>query len=133
MQEEICDKTQPCLKTPFLAAAIDSYSEARSLRKSSPIAGLDRADFLLALAREGEDAVVVDFAELEEKSNVAENALVMHPLIFSHAGLLDLPLLISVIVSKVWQQKLRFPVSVILLHRPWRILLDLWLLKHIQP
>ena len=38
-----------------------------SQEKAAQIAGLDRTDFLLELAREGEDAFVVDFADLERE------------------------------------------------------------------
>ena len=38
-----------------------------SQEKAAQVAGLDRTDFLLALAREGEDAFVVDFADLERE------------------------------------------------------------------
>ena len=38
-----------------------------SQEKAAQVAGLDRTDFLLALAREGEDAFVVDFADLEKE------------------------------------------------------------------
>lgn len=43
-------------------------SVVRSLRKSQPkVAGLNRTGFLLALAREGEDAFGVDLADLESE------------------------------------------------------------------
>ncbi len=35
-----------------------------SQEKAAQVAGLDRTDILLAMAREGEDAFVVDFADL---------------------------------------------------------------------
>lgn len=48
-----------------LAAAIHWYERgAMSQEKAAALAGLDRTDFLLALAREGEDAFVVDFDDL---------------------------------------------------------------------
>lgn len=51
-----------------LAAAIHWYERGEiSQEKAAHIAGLDRTDFLLALAREGEDAFVVDFADLERE------------------------------------------------------------------
>ncbi len=51
-----------------LAAAIHWYERGDiSQEKAARIAGLDRTDFLLALAREGEDAFVVDFADLERE------------------------------------------------------------------
>ena len=51
-----------------LAAAIYWYKRGEiSQEKAALIAGLDRTDFLLALAREGEDAFVVDFADLERE------------------------------------------------------------------
>lgn len=51
-----------------LAAAIHWYARGDiSQEKAARIAGLDRTDFLLALAREGADAFVVDFADLERE------------------------------------------------------------------
>jgi predicted HTH domain antitoxin len=51
-----------------LAAAIHWYQRGQiSQEKAAQIAGLDRTDFLLALAREGVDAFVVDFADLERE------------------------------------------------------------------
>ena len=51
-----------------LAAAIHWYQRGEiSQEKAAQVAGLDRTDFLLALAREGEDAFVVDFADLERE------------------------------------------------------------------
>jgi predicted HTH domain antitoxin len=48
-----------------LAAAIHWYKRGKvSQETAAQVAGLDRTDFLLALAREGEDAFVVDFADL---------------------------------------------------------------------
>jgi predicted HTH domain antitoxin len=48
-----------------LAAAIHWYERgAMSQEKAAALAGLDRTDFLLALAREGENAFVVDFDDL---------------------------------------------------------------------
>ncbi|HKG61808.1 MAG TPA: UPF0175 family protein [Pyrinomonadaceae bacterium] len=51
-----------------LAAAIHWYKRGEiSQEKAAQVAGLDRTDFLLALAREGEDAFVVDFADLDRE------------------------------------------------------------------
>ena len=51
-----------------LAAAIHWYERGGiSQEKAAQVAGLDRTDFLLALAREGEDTFVVDFADLERE------------------------------------------------------------------
>lgn len=51
-----------------LAAAIHWYQRGEiSQEKAAQVAGLDRTDFLLALAREGEDAFVVDFADLQRE------------------------------------------------------------------
>ena len=51
-----------------LAAAIHWCERGEiSQEKAAQVAGLDRTDFLLALAREGEDAFVVDFADLERE------------------------------------------------------------------
>jgi len=51
-----------------LAAAIHWYERGEvSQEKAAQVAGLDRTDFLLALAREGEDAFVVDFGDLERE------------------------------------------------------------------
>ena len=51
-----------------LAAAIHWYSRGQvSQESAASIAGLDRTDFLLALAREGVDAFVVDFEDLERE------------------------------------------------------------------
>ncbi len=51
-----------------LAAAIHWYERGDiSQEKAAAIAGLDRTDFLLALAREGADAFVVDFADLAKE------------------------------------------------------------------
>ena len=51
-----------------LAAAIHWYGRGEvSQEKAAEIAGLDRTDFLLALAREGEDAFVVDFDDLKRE------------------------------------------------------------------
>ena len=51
-----------------LAAAIHWYERGEiSQEKAAQVAGLDRTDFLLALAREGEDAFVVDFANLDRE------------------------------------------------------------------
>ena len=51
-----------------LAAAIHWYERGEiSQEKAAQVAGMDRTDFLLALAREGEDAFVVDFADLDRE------------------------------------------------------------------
>lgn len=51
-----------------LAAAIHWYKRGEvSQEKAAQIAGLDRTDFLLALASRGEDAFVVDFADLDSE------------------------------------------------------------------
>ena len=51
-----------------LAAAIHWYKRGEiSQESAAQVAGLNRTDFLLALAREGEDAFVVDFADLERE------------------------------------------------------------------
>ena len=51
-----------------LAVAIHWYKRGEiSQEKAAKVAGLDRTDFLLALAREGEDAFVVDFPDLDRE------------------------------------------------------------------
>lgn len=51
-----------------LAAAFHWYRRGEiSQEIAAQVAGLDRTDFLLALTREGEDAFVVDFADLERE------------------------------------------------------------------
>jgi len=51
-----------------LAAAIHWYKRGEvSQEKAAQVAGLDRTDFLLALAQEGEDVFTVDFADLEKE------------------------------------------------------------------
>lgn len=51
-----------------LAAAIHWYSRGQiSQEKAASVAGLDRTDFLMALAREGVDAFGVDFDDLERE------------------------------------------------------------------
>lgn len=51
-----------------LAAAIHWYERGQiSQEKAANFAGLDRTDFLLELARRGENAFVVDFADLEKE------------------------------------------------------------------
>jgi predicted HTH domain antitoxin len=51
-----------------LAAAIHWYKRGDiSQEKAAQVAGLDRTDFLLALAREGEDAFAVDFTDLDRE------------------------------------------------------------------
>jgi predicted HTH domain antitoxin len=53
-----------------LAAAIHWYTRGDiSQEKAAQIAGLDRTDFLLALAREGADAFVVDIEDLKRELN----------------------------------------------------------------
>lgn len=53
-----------------LAAAMLWYSRGRiSQEKAALIAGLDRAGFLDALARQGIDVFVVDMADLQEELN----------------------------------------------------------------
>jgi predicted HTH domain antitoxin len=51
-----------------LAAAIHWYGRGEvSQEKAAQIAGLDRTDFLLALAREGVDAFAVDVDDLRRE------------------------------------------------------------------
>ncbi len=51
-----------------LAAAIHWYEKGEiSQEKAASVAGLDRTDFLLALARENADAFVVDFDDLKRE------------------------------------------------------------------
>jgi predicted HTH domain antitoxin len=51
-----------------LAAAIHWYERGEvSQEKAARIAGLDRTDFLAALAREGANAFVVDFDDLKRE------------------------------------------------------------------
>lgn len=51
-----------------LAAAVHWYERGQiSQEKAAGIAGLDRTDFLKALAREGADAFVVDFEDLDRE------------------------------------------------------------------
>lgn len=51
-----------------LAAAIHWYQRSEiSQEKAAQIAGLDRTNFLLALAREQVDAFVVDFDDLDRE------------------------------------------------------------------
>lgn len=51
-----------------LAAAIHWYQGSQiSQEKAAQVAGLDRTDFLMALAREGVDAFVVDFDDLQRE------------------------------------------------------------------
>jgi predicted HTH domain antitoxin len=53
-----------------LAAAIHWYQRGEiSQEKAAHIAGLDRTDFLSALAREQADAFVVDFDDLKRELN----------------------------------------------------------------
>lgn len=51
-----------------LAAAVYWYEQGRiSQEVAARIAGLDRTDFLLALARLGKDSFIVDFADLDRE------------------------------------------------------------------
>ncbi len=51
-----------------LAAAIHWYERGDiSQERAAQLAGLDRTDFLLALTREGENAFVVDLADLAQE------------------------------------------------------------------
>ena len=51
-----------------LAAAASWYAESRiSQEMAARIAGLDRTDFLLALARMGHDSFVVDLQDLDRE------------------------------------------------------------------
>lgn len=51
-----------------LAAAIHWYQRGQiSQEKAAQVAGLDRTDFLMALAREGVDAFIVDFNDLHRE------------------------------------------------------------------
>ncbi len=51
-----------------LAAAVTWYEQGRiSQEVAAKIAGLDRTNFLLALARMGRDSFQVDFADLEKE------------------------------------------------------------------
>jgi predicted HTH domain antitoxin len=51
-----------------LAAAILWYEQGTvSQERAAQIAGLDRTDFLLTLARRGFDSFVVDFADLDRE------------------------------------------------------------------
>ncbi|HYJ86744.1 MAG TPA: UPF0175 family protein [Pyrinomonadaceae bacterium] len=51
-----------------LAAAIHWYKRKKvSQETAAQVAGLDRTDFLLALARDCEDVFVVDIADLERE------------------------------------------------------------------
>lgn len=51
-----------------LAAAVQWYQQGRiSQEWAATIAGLDRTDFLLALARLGKDSFVVDFDDLDRE------------------------------------------------------------------
>lgn len=55
-----------------LAAAIHWYERGDiSQEKAAQLAGLDRADFLFALAREQQNAFVVDFDDLKRELNHA--------------------------------------------------------------
>jgi predicted HTH domain antitoxin len=51
-----------------LAAAVTWYQDGRvSQELAASVAGLDRTDFLLALARMGHDSFVVDFDDLDKE------------------------------------------------------------------
>lgn len=51
-----------------LAAAVHWYEKGEiSQEKAASVAGLDRSDFLLALAREKADAFLVDFDDLRRE------------------------------------------------------------------
>lgn len=51
-----------------LAAAVTWYEQSRiSQEVAARIAGLNRTDFLLALARMGKDSFKVDFADLDKE------------------------------------------------------------------
>jgi predicted HTH domain antitoxin len=51
-----------------LAAAVQWYDQGRiSQEAAAEIAGLDRTDFLLALARMGKDSFQVDFDDLDRE------------------------------------------------------------------
>jgi predicted HTH domain antitoxin len=51
-----------------LAAAIHWYKRGElSQETAAQVAGLDRTDFLLALAREGEEVFAVDLADLQKE------------------------------------------------------------------
>jgi predicted HTH domain antitoxin len=59
-----------------LAAAIHWYKRGEiSQEKAAQVAGLRRTDFLLTLAREGEEAFVVDFADLERELRRTESTV----------------------------------------------------------
>jgi len=77
-----------------LAAAVHWYSRGLiSQERAAQVAGLDRTDFMLALAREGVDAFAVDMNSLRrELAGLLETAVVnAFPLIcLSRAGLADL-------------------------------------------
>lgn len=50
------------------AAAVHWYQQAKiSQEKAAQISGMDRTDFLLALAREGVDVFQVDFDDLDRE------------------------------------------------------------------
>lgn len=51
-----------------LAASVHWYQQGRiSQEWAAKIAGMDRTDFLLALARMGKDSIVVDFEDLDRE------------------------------------------------------------------
>jgi predicted HTH domain antitoxin len=50
-----------------LAAAIHWYSRGEISQEKATVAGLDRTDFLMALAREQVDVFVVDFEDLKRE------------------------------------------------------------------
>ncbi|MCU7906691.1 MAG: UPF0175 family protein [Candidatus Thiodiazotropha sp. (ex Epidulcina cf. delphinae)] len=55
-------------KELLLAASAHWYQQGRIAQEwAAKIAGMDRTDFLLALARMGKDSFVVDFDDLDEE------------------------------------------------------------------
>jgi predicted HTH domain antitoxin len=56
----------------YLAAAVHWYSRGLiSQERAARLAGLDRTNFVLALAREGVDAFAVDMSSLPQRDEVA--------------------------------------------------------------
>lgn len=65
----LCRSPEEFVREPRFAAAIHGYQRGKvSQEKAAHIAGLDRTDFLLALAREKANAFVVDFEDLKQES-----------------------------------------------------------------